>query len=105
MCSSAVEKLQANDPAAHADRHGLRAIPRPELVENAAHVTLHGVFGNGQVDADVAVAMTLGELAQDVDLTLAQLLRTHLLSEVGRDLHWNMLATAVNGADAGQQIL
>ena len=76
------DALKADDPAADADRHRVRAIVRAELLHQMLDVHLHGLFRDEQPIADGPIAVTSGNLLEDFDLSG----RERLVREMFRDL-------------------
>src|SRR5262245_40638992 len=55
--AGAARPLQVNDASSNADRDGLRAILRAELVHDVPDVDLDGFFRDREALADIAVAV------------------------------------------------
>ena len=62
----------------------LGPVADPELVDDVAHMGLDGPDGDRERGGDLAVAEVLGQQAEDVALTLAELLEGRRFTRPGR---------------------
>src|SRR6266566_391934 len=91
--------LQLNDAAAHRNRHSLGPVVCVELFRDVFDVALHGLFGDAQQLADLAIAEPLGHPLEDGQLALAQRLVADMLGEARRDIRRDLLFAAVHPPD------
>src|SRR5829696_1267268 len=61
-----------HDAGADRDRHGLGAVVRPELLEDALEVGLHGVRRDAEVRRDLTGRRAVGDLLEDLALALRE---------------------------------
>jgi hypothetical protein len=57
-----VSRLEPQESSAHRDGDGLGAIPRSQLLHDAAYVRLHGLFGNVQHVSDIAIPVAANDM-------------------------------------------
>jgi glucose-6-phosphate 1-dehydrogenase len=55
-------RLEPQESSAHRDGDGLGAIPRSQLLHDAAYVRLHGLFGNVQHVSDIAIPVAANDM-------------------------------------------
>src|SRR5262249_18702433 len=85
-------------------RHRLRAITGAQLLHNMLDVHLDGLFGDEESFGDVAIAIAVGDMLENLDLTLGQGIIAEVLGEMGGNLRRNPLLAFMNLADYFDQL-
>jgi hypothetical protein len=74
-----------NKSVPRCDRDGMCTIAPPQLSKDVRHVGLDGVLGDKQPLCDIAIPISLSNLAQNVELAVRERFVAEMLGEVGRD--------------------
>src|SRR5580698_8162607 len=75
---------QPNDSASYRDCQRFGAIFRSELLQDAFHVHLHGLFRNAQDLPDIAVSFPITKTRQNLNLAPSQFIVARVLGELSR---------------------
>jgi hypothetical protein len=102
---SGLSKLDMDDAAADADCDRLRPILGAQLVHDVPGVRLDRILGDQQPDADVAIAIALGDPRQHLDLARGQGLVANVLGQVLGHQCRQVRAAGVDPADHRHKFL
>lgn len=73
-----------NDASAHGDGNRLRAVIGTEFSHDVLDVNLDSPFRDAELVGNIPVAISFGDLLQDLDLTSGQRLIGEVIGELGR---------------------
>jgi hypothetical protein len=96
--------LQLDYAPPHRDRDGLSTVLGSQLVHNVLDVNLDGLLGDKEPFANVAVAISAGDVPEDVDLARGESVIAHVLGELRRHLRRNALLSRVHLANHLHQL-
>jgi hypothetical protein len=75
-----------NEPAPRCDRDGMRPIARSQLVQNVFEMNLHGMLGQKEPVADIAIPISFLDVRQNVELAIRELFIAEMLDQTSSDL-------------------
>ncbi len=97
LCALDHQLQCANESASYADGHCLRAVARPELLEDGLDVCLDGALADVERPGDLEVRSSVGQTLQHFELPRGQHVTGHMFRELGRNGRIDGLAPGVYG--------
>jgi hypothetical protein len=74
-------RLKMNESAPRRDRHGMCPIARSQLFHDVLEVTLDRFFGDKEPLCNIAIAISSGDVSQNVDLAIRERFIGEMLDE------------------------
>jgi len=93
------KNLQLNNAAPRGDGDGLGAVACAELLHDVLHVGFHSMFRNEENVCNVPIAVSAGDVPQNINLTTRQCFIAELFSRRGSDLRGNAFLAGMNLSD------
>jgi hypothetical protein len=92
-------RSELNDSSTNSNCNRLRAISGAELAHDAPKMDLDGLLGDTKLFSDLAVAFPVGDVAENLDFALTEVVVSQMFRESGGDFPGNTLTAGMNPPD------